>query len=195
MTCSMYCSSANSDVLLQVCVHLLIAYSYKCHLAKMYVHSIFADSGNYDQLLGTCDKCIVVVSLLRLQSFDGMAAKPSGTDLGPLRDSMISAASEYAMIDADESSKHSQHHMHHHHGQLIRTALVVELVLCFLFGIVHLVWSCCLKSHFADEDDAPSDLKAPLIKSAKDYPPQDGRVIISPLWAHVMESNSQFAPV
>ena len=122
---------------------------------------------------------------------------------------MISAASDYAMIDVDESSAHDSHHTSHHHmgprhkcfirqtyrwlchhKELIRVALVVELVLCAVFGMVHLVWSCCITSQQQNEDDSPSDLKAPLIESASAYAPQDERMIISPLWAHVMDSKS-----
>jgi hypothetical protein len=69
-------------------------------------------------------------------------------------------------------------------------ALVVELVLCALFVTVHLMWSCCLKAQSSEEDSSDAELKAPLIESASAYAPADERVIISPLWAHVIDSKS-----
>jgi len=123
------------------------------------------------------------------------------------------------MTDSSESlpsdSPHSSHrhmdhgHMYHHHmghghscfirqtyrwlchhKELIRMALVVELVLCALFVTVHLMWSCCLKAQSSEEDSSDAELKAPLIESASAYAPADERVIISPLWAHVIDSKS-----
>ena len=148
-----------------------------------------------------------------------MALKGSAQDLTPLRDSMISAASDYAMTDSSESlpsDSHyishghmdhghmSHHHMGHghscfirqtyrwlcHHKEIIRMALVVELVLCALFASVHLMWSCCLKTQSSEEDSSDAELKAPLIESASAYAPADELVIISPLWAHVIDSKS-----
>ncbi len=67
-------------------------------------------------------------------------------------------------------------------------ALVVELVLCALFATVHLMWSCWLKAHSSEGDSSDAELKAPLIESASAYAPADERIIISPLWAHVIDS-------
>ncbi|DBA86607.1 TPA: hypothetical protein ACH3X1_005076 [Trebouxia sp. C0004] len=146
---------------------------------------------------------------LAAPEFNGMALKGSAQDLAPLRDSMISAASDYAMIDSSESlpsdSGHishrhmdhghmGHHHMGHghscfirqtyrwlcHHKDLIRMALVVELVLCALFACVHLMWSCCLKAQSLEEGSSDAELKAPLIESASAYAPADERIIISP---------------
>jgi len=69
-------------------------------------------------------------------------------------------------------------------------ALFVELVLCAMFAIVHMVWSCCVKTQSSGEDSSEAELKAPLIESASAYTQADERVIISPLWAHVMDSKS-----
>lgn len=69
-------------------------------------------------------------------------------------------------------------------------ALVVEVVLCALFASVHLMWSCCLKAQCSEEGSSDTELKAPLIESAAAYAPADERVIISPLWAHVIDSKS-----
>lgn len=156
---------------------------------------------------------------LAAPEFNGMALKGSAQDLAPLRNSMISAASDYAMIDSPESLPSDSHHIsrghmdhghmgHHHmghahscfirqtyrwlchHKELIRMALVVELVLCALFASLHLMWSCCLKAQSSEEDSSDAELKAPLIESASAYAPADERIIISPLWAHVIDSKS-----
>ncbi len=147
-----------------------------------------------------------------------MALKGSAQDLAPLRDGMISAASDDAMVEASDSSpsdsRHTSHrhgdhghmghgHMGHghsfirqtyrwlcHHKELIRMAVVVELLLCALFASVHLMWSCCLKAQSSEEGSSDAELKAPLIESASAYAPADERVIISPLWAHVIDSKS-----
>ena len=120
---------------------------------------------------------------------------------------MISAANDYSMIDdviPSEGFHMGHHHMgpgHKcllrqtyrwlcHHREVIRMALVIELVLCAMFAAVHLVWSCCLKTQSSDDVEADSDLKAPLIESASSYTPADQKLTISPLWAHVMESKS-----
>ncbi|KAL0049626.1 hypothetical protein WJX82_006235 [Trebouxia sp. C0006] len=79
---------------------------------------------------------------LAAPQFNGMALKGSAQHLAPLRDSMISAASDYAMAQSSE------------------------------------------------EGSSDAELKAPLIESASAYAPADERVIISPLWAHVIDSKS-----
>lgn len=155
---------------------------------------------------------------LAAPEFNNMAVKGSAQDLAPLRDSMISASSDYATVDLAEplssGSHHMGHHGHHmghhghhmghghkclirqtyrwlcHHKEFIRMALVIELVLCLLFGIVHMVWSCCLKAQILEECSSESELKTPLIESAAAYAPADERVIISPLWSHVIDSKS-----
>lgn len=66
-------------------------------------------------------------------------------------------------------------------------ALVVELVLCAVFGAMHLVWSLLAREAEPETDD--SDLKKPLIEHAAAYG-QDGQVTISPLWARVMDTRS-----
>lgn len=74
-------------------------------------------------------------------------------------------------------------------------ALVVELMLCAMFASVHLVWSSCLKAQSSQEGSSDAELKAPLIESASAYAPADERVIISPLWAHVIDSKSEISLV
>lgn len=117
---------------------------------------------------------------------------------------MMSTADDYDMIDDMLPSGGS--HMGHmdpghkclyrqayrwlcHHREVIRTALVIELVLCAMFAAAHLIWSCCLKTQSA-QADSDLDLKAPLIESASSYIPDDQKLTISPLWAHVMQSQS-----
>ncbi|KAL0021114.1 hypothetical protein WJX79_010125 [Trebouxia sp. C0005] len=78
---------------------------------------------------------------LAAPEFNGMALKGSAQNLAPLRDSMISAASDYAMIDSSGALPSDSRHTSHRHG-----------------------------------DHA--------------YAPADERVIISPLWAHVIDSKS-----
>ena len=131
----------------------------------------------------------------------------SASELMPLRDSMMSTADDYNMIDGMMPSGGS--HMGHrhmdpghnclyrqtyrwlcHHREVIRMALVMELVLCAMFAAAHLIWSCCLKAQSSDDAEADSDLKAPLIESASSYIPDDQKLTISPLWAHVMKSQS-----
>ena len=68
---------------------------------------------------------------------------------------------------------------------------MVEVLFCVLFVIVHMTWSCCLKTQSSEEASSNAELKAPLIESASAYMPADDRVIISPLWAHVMNSKSE----
>lgn len=135
------------------------------------------------------------------------APEYSGSELMPMRQSLMSAANDYSMIDdviPSEGSHMGHHHMgpgHKcllrqtyrwlcHHREVIRVALVIELVLCAMFAAAHLVWSCCLKTHSSDDIEADSDLKAPLIESASSYTPADQKLTISPLWAQVMESKS-----
>ena len=82
-----------------------------------------------------------------------------------------------------------------HHREVIRMALVIELVLCAMFAAAHLVWSCCLKTQSSDGVDIDSDLKAPLIESASSYTPADQKLTVSPLWAQVMQSKSDISLV
>lgn len=131
----------------------------------------------------------------------------SGTELTLLRDSTMSMADDYSMIDDTITSGGSHMGHHHmdpghkclyrqtyrwlcHHREVIRMALVIELVLCAMFAAAHLIWSCCLKAQSSDEVEADSDLKAPLIESASSYIPADQKLTVSPLWAHVMKSQS-----
>lgn len=122
---------------------------------------------------------------------------------------MTSASMEGDMLTADEDAHMTHmgphdshvHHMGHHHAghrclvqktyrwlchhkAIIQLALAVELSLCAVFGIVHLVW-CFLAPAQPEEEDVESDLKAPLIEHASAYH-QEGQTTISPLWAHVM---------
>ena len=114
---------------------------------------------------------------------------------------------DYSMLD-DMIAAEEAHMSHHHmgsghrcllrqtyrwlcqHREVIRTALVIELVLCAIFAAVHLVWSCCLKPQSSGDIDVESGsaLKAPLIESASAYTSADQQMIISPLWARVMSS-------
>lgn len=123
---------------------------------------------------------------------------------------MISAAMDYGMLD-DMISADEAHMGRHHmgpghkclfrktykwlcqHRDVIRTALVIELVLCAMFAAVHLVWSCCSKPQSSDDSHVglDSDLKAPLIESASSYMSADEKMTISPLWAHVVCSESR----
>ena len=138
-----------------------------------------------------------------------MSKELAADDLAAMRDSMISATAD-AAVEESFSSHHPDHeHMHHmghhmghhkhrclmqrtyrwlcHHKGFIQMALAVELVLCAVFGIVHLAWSCL--AHEVGPDDSESDLKKPLIEHASDYH-AEGQITISPLWAHVMDSKS-----
>ena len=146
-----------------------------------------------------------------------MAGKASAAELAPLRDSMVSASSDYAMDESflPSASYHMGHgHMglhpmsHRHrclieqtfrwlcaHREVIRTALMVEVMLCVLFAAVHMIWSCCLKTQSSEQGSSNPELKAPLIESASAYMPAEDRVIISPLWAHVMNSKSEVSLV
>lgn len=131
-----------------------------------------------------------------------------------MRDSMTSVAMDFGMLDdiiSKESGHMGSHHMapgHKclfrqmynwlcHHRDVIRMALVIELMLCAMFAAGHLVWSCCLKPQSSGDIDveSDSDLKAPLIESASAYTSADQKMIISPLWAHVMESQSSVSLV
>ena len=124
-----------------------------------------------------------------------MAGKASVAELAPLRDSMVSASSDCAI--GDSSLPSASHHMghgqmglhpmsHRHsclikqtfrwlcvHRELIRTALVVEVLFCVLCAIVHMMWSCCLKTQ--EEGSSNAELKAPLTESASAYMPADDR--------------------
>lgn len=128
----------------------------------------------------------------------------SASELMP---STVSMVEDYDMIDdmlPSGGSHMGHHHMdpgHNclyrqtyrwlcHHREVIRMALVIELVLCAMFAAAHLIWSCCLKAQSSDDVEADSDLKAPLIESASSYIPDDQKLTISPLWAHVMKSQS-----
>ena len=135
----------------------------------------------------------------------------------PLRDSMISAAADYNMLD-DMIPSDGTHmpalHMGHrhmgfrhkclyrqvyrwlcHHKESIRTALIIELILCTLFAATHLIWSCCLKTRSLEGLESDAGLKAPLIESAAYYTADDHKTVISPLWAHVMGSKSEVSVV
>lgn len=133
-----------------------------------------------------------------------MSKDLAADDLAALRDSMTAATADAAVVDSFPS-RHHDHHRHHmghhkhrclmqrtyrwlcHHKGFIQMALVVELVLCAVFGAVHLVWSLLAREAEPETDD--SDLKKPLIEHAAAYG-QDGQVTISPLWAHVMDTRS-----
>ena len=125
---------------------------------------------------------------------------------------MVSAANDYGMLDDMIPSPGSHMGSHHmgpghkclfrqtyrwlcQHREVIRMALVIELVLCAMFAAVHLVWSCCLKAQSSDDVESDSDLKAPLIESASAYTPADQKLIISPLWAKVIGSKSDISLV
>ena len=140
------------------------------------------------------------------------APEYSGSELMPMTDSIVSAANDYSMVDdvIPSGGSHMGHHrMGHgqkclfrqtykwlcHHREVIRTALVIELVLCAMFAAAHLVRSCCLKTQSSNDVEADSDLQAPLIESASSYTSADQKLIISPLWARVMESKSGVALV
>ena len=125
---------------------------------------------------------------------------------------MVSAANDFNMLNDMLPSEDPHmvghpmggHHMGHkhkclfrqtyrwlcRHKEVIKMALVVELVLCAMFAAIHIVWSCCVKSQSSDDLESPSDLMAPLIESASAYTPDDQKMIVSPLWAHVMDSKS-----
>ena len=129
---------------------------------------------------------------------DGILSEGSANDYNMLGDAILS-----------EGSNMGHHHMgpgHKclfrqtyrwlcHHREVIRMALVIELVLCAMFAAAHVVWSCCLKAQSSDDVEADSDLKAPLIESASSYNLADQKSTISPLWAHVMESKSGISQV
>lgn len=133
-------------------------------------------------------------------------------DLAAMRDSMTAATADSAQVDSFPASHHHHdyHHRHHmghhkhrclmqrtyrwlcHHKGFIQMALAVELTLCAVFGIVHLVWSLLASRVESVVED--SDLKQPLIEHAADYH-QEGQIIISPLWAHVMDPKSAVSVV
>ena len=136
--------------------------------------------------------------------------QPSRSELMSLGDTLITAADDYNMLDdmiLSDDPHMDGHHMGHrhkclfrqtyrwlcHHKDVIRMALVVELILCAVFAAVHVVWSCCVNTE--SSGDAESNLKAPLIESASAYTTADEKMIISPLWAHVMDSKSGVSPV
>lgn len=144
-----------------------------------------------------------------------MSAKqqPSRSELMSLGDALVTAADDYSMLGDMillDDLHMDGHHMgpgHKclfrqtyrwlcHHKDVIRMALVVELILCAVFAAVHLVWSCCVNTESNTEGaESDSDLKAPLIESASAYTSADERMIISPLWAHVIDSKSGVSPV
>ena len=143
-----------------------------------------------------------------------MSQDLAADDLAALRDSMTSAAADAAVVDSFSPRHHGHvHHMGHHMGHhkhrcfmqkvyrwlclhkgFIQMALAVELVLCAVFGIVHLAWSCLARGANSELDDSEEALKKPLIEHASAYHPE-GHITISPLWAHVMDSKSAVSVV